>query len=124
MAPSARSAAARRARRAFRLAPAALALAALSACAPASPVLDLEGRAVDPLALKQGELAALVFVDPACPLSNKLAPELARIAEEFAGRPVRLRLVYPDPSLDAAAVRAHLSAFHLPADALLDPGQA
>lgn len=124
MAPSARSALPRGARRAFRLALAALALQAGSGCAPGAEVRDLEGRRVDALALAPGELAALVFVDPDCPLSNKLAPELARIAAEFAGRPVRLRLVYPDPELDAAAVRAHLEAFDLPADALLDPGQA
>ena len=85
---------------------------------------DLDGRAVDALALAPGELAALVFVDPGCPLSNRLAPEIARLARELAGRPVRLALVYCDAELDAPAVRAHLSTFGLPDGALLDPEHA
>jgi hypothetical protein len=105
----------------------ALALLALelgAGCAPGGEVRDLDGRAVDALALAPGELAALVFVDPGCPLSNRLAPELARLAAEIGARPVRFSLVYCDAELDAAAVRAHLAAFDHSVEALLDPEHA
>jgi hypothetical protein len=120
MAPLRRGAA----RRASWQALAALALQAVLSCARGGAVRDLDGRAVDALALAPGELAALVFVDPGCPLSNRLAPELARLTRELAGRPVRLSLVYCDAELDAPAVRAHLSAFGLSDGALLDPEHA
>jgi len=33
-----------------------------------------------------------------CPISNRYAPEIARLAERFTARGMAFRLVYPDPS--------------------------
>ncbi len=78
--------------------------------------VDLDGRRVDPVAAHGP--SALVFVSPGCPIANRYAPELARIAARFAGR-VPLTLVYPDAS--AAEARAHLAAYGLALPAVRDP---
>jgi hypothetical protein len=54
--------------------------------------------------------AVQLFVSPACPIANRYAPELVRIAARFAGR-VPFTLVYPDGSEDE--VRAHRAAYGL-----------
>ena len=82
---------------------------------PDRAVVDLDGRAVDPLT---APLTALVFTSPGCPIANRYAPELQRIAARF--RPgVAFFLVYPDAS--AAEARAHLTAYALSLPALRDP---
>ena len=65
-----------------------------------------------------GGNVALVFVSPGCPIANRYAPDLERIAARFAGR-VAFRLVYPDASDDE--VRAHRAAYALTIAAERDP---
>jgi hypothetical protein len=43
--------------------------------------------------------AVYVFVAPGCPIANRYAPELVRLAERFAGR-IDFMLVYPDAKPD------------------------
>jgi hypothetical protein len=93
---------------------AAVVLLALG-CARA-PV-DLDGRRVDPVG--RGD-AVLLFVSPACPIANRYAPELARIAARFASR-ARFTLVYPDASANEA--RAHLAAYGYTLPAVRDPAR-
>jgi hypothetical protein len=83
-------------------------------------VVDLEGRAVDPLASDAGP-TVLVFVSTVCPIANRYAPTLAQLGSEWSGTSVRAWLVYPDPDEDAAAIEAHRSAFDLDWPALRDP---
>jgi hypothetical protein len=83
-------------------------------------VVDLEGRAVDPLASGAGP-TVLVFVSTVCPIANRYAPTLAQLGSEWSGTSVRAWLVYPDPDEDAAAIEAHRSAFDLDWPALRDP---
>lgn len=86
----------------------------------ATTALDLAGNAVDPLAGAAGTLAALVFVTPDCPVSNRYAPELGRIA---AAHPeLAWFLVYPDPDVDAAQIETHRREYALPGTPLRDPG--
>lgn len=54
---------------------------------PALSLVDLDGDAVDPLAL-EAPAVALVIRDPACPVAAKLAPDLARTAADLAQRGV------------------------------------
>ena len=60
------------------------------------------------------------------PISNRYAPEVRRIAEAFAPKGVRFRLVYPNPAETAAAIREHMSAFAYAGatEALRDPTHA
>jgi thiol-disulfide isomerase/thioredoxin len=80
----------------------------------------LDGRVIDPFA---GDVraAAFVFIHPDCPVSNRYAPELNRLHDEYAGRGVRLFAVYPGREDDEAAIRAHYKAYGLRATALRDP---
>ena len=91
-----------------------LATAAAVSAAAATPtrVLDLEGRAVNPLHPPAGVVATvLVFTTTDCPVANRYAPEIKRLADRFRDRGVRFWLVYPVPGDTAAVVRTHLSTF-------------
>ncbi len=74
----------------------------------------------DPFA-KPARARVLLFVRTDCPITNRYAPELARIGREFAGRNVEFWLVYPDPSETAAAIERHQAEYHLPGTPLRDP---
>ena len=97
-----------------------LAAALLVASCSHGSVTDLDGTAVDPFA---GDASAtvLVFVGTACPVSNRYAPEIERIHDDYASRGIRMYLVYPDGE-DVAAVRDHLKEHALGVPALRDPG--
>ena len=62
-------------------------------------VLDLAGKAHDPFAAP-AKARVFLFVRTDCPITNRYAPELARIARQFAGRETEFWLVYPDPADD------------------------
>jgi hypothetical protein len=87
--------------------------------ATVTTAFDLAGNAADPLAGDPGTLAVLTFVTPDCPVSNRYAPELGRIA---AAHPdLAWWLVYPDPDVDAAQIEAHRREYALPGTPLRDP---
>jgi len=112
---------ARNASRAGILALALLSGAVTPGCAAAGPevlVRDLEGEWTNPFG--GAPALVLVFADPQCPISNAYAPELRRLHEEFAPRGVRFWLVYADPTLSEAELRAHRSSFGYPMPALFD----
>jgi thiol-disulfide isomerase/thioredoxin len=56
----------------------------------------------------------LVFTTTDCPISNRYAPEIKRLAEMYAGR-VKFRLVYPVPSDSEEMIREHVGKFGYPA---------
>ena len=87
--------------------------------APAQ-ALDLGGAPVDPFA-GDAKAVVLVFLGRDCPISNRYAPELARIREEFASASVAWWLVFPDPDDEAAAIERHLGEYDLKGPALRDP---
>src|SRR4051812_22552861 len=73
-------------------------------------VTDLEGKPFDPLAASASANRAtvLVFVGTTCPISNRYAPELARLHARFAPQGIAFHLVYPLASELAPQVRAHV----------------
>lgn len=89
---------------------------------PAAPatMVDLAGEAIDPLAAFPTRTHVFAFVTPDCPLSNRYAPELARIAAAV-GADAKWWMVYPDPDVDADAVRQHHREYGLPGTPLRDP---
>lgn len=91
---------------------------------PVASAVDLAGGAIDPLAKMATEIAVLVFVTPDCPVSNRYAPELARIASVSPREKVSWWLVYPDPDVDAATIEAHQREYSLPGTAIRDPEHA
>ena len=72
----------------------------------------LSGASVDALTAPAGTRAIVyLFTSTDCPISNRYAPEVRRLAETFAPRGVAFRLVYPGRGQSADAIRDHLSAF-------------
>ena len=67
-----------------------------------------------------------LFTSTDCPISNRYAPEVRRIAEAFGAKGVVFRLVYPSTSEDAKAIREHMTAYGYLglAEAVRDPKQA
>jgi len=99
-------------------------LSALLALAPAQAlaVADVNGVRVTPLSPAAGDVHLLIFVTPDCPVANRYAPEIDRIAAAYAGRRVRTFLIYAEPGLTPARVKTHLAEFHpsLRATAIID----
>jgi hypothetical protein len=90
-------------------------------------VENLAGAAVDPLAVPNAAKAIVfLFTSTDCPISNRYAPELRRLAALFAPKGVVFRLVYPNPAEDAGAIRTHIVDFAYggAAEALRDPTHA
>lgn len=67
------------------------------------------------------EVQVFVFVRTDCPITNRYAPELLRIAKEFQGRHVAFYLVYPDPNENKRAIENHMAEYSLPGIPLRDP---
>ncbi|MGH9612620.1 MAG: redoxin domain-containing protein [Bryobacteraceae bacterium] len=100
---------------------AVLALAGVTAFARGSSLpLDLSGHPVDVFAAPP-RIRVLVFVRTDCPISDRYAPELHRIADEFHSSGVAFWLVYPDPTEAPAAIARHLSEYRYGWPALRDP---
>jgi len=78
------------------------------------------GKPDDPFATA-ARVRVLVFVRTDCPITNRYAPELQRVSEEFAARGVRFWLVYPGGGETAAAIRDHMAQYHFPGEAVRDP---
>ncbi len=105
----------------------ALALALLLLATPAASatgptrVMDVDGRVVNPLVLQPGELAAvLVFTTTDCPISNRYAPEIQRLAARFERQGIRFVLVYPVGADTPDIVREHLRKFSYSVQAVRD----
>ena len=59
-------------------------------------------------------MTVLIFVSTDCPISNRYAPEITRLHDEFTPRGIRFRLVYPNPLDGEAAIRTHLEEYGYP----------
>lgn len=63
----------------------------------------------------------LVFLSTTCPICNKYAPELQRIAADYGTRGVHLLLVQVESDLEEEAARKHAAEFKLGSPVILDP---
>jgi len=101
-------------------------MGALGGCAAPSPHLlarDLEGVAVDLLEPAAEGPTVLVFVATDCPISNRYAPTVRALYDEFSTQGFRFFLVYTDPAMSLAAAARHRREFDFPMPALLDEGR-
>lgn len=73
-------------------------------------VTDPAGRPVAPLATA-APATVLVFTAVDCPISDRYAPEVKRIAASYAARGVRVWIVYANRGERAEAARAHAESF-------------
>jgi AhpC/TSA family len=59
-------------------------------------------------------MTVLIFVSTDCPISNRYAPEIKRLHDEFTPLGVRFRLVYPNPLDSEADISTHLEEYGYP----------
>jgi hypothetical protein len=85
----------------------------------APTVIDLSGKAVDPIRESRGRVTVLLFVRTDCPISNRYAPELRRLIAEFPGK-ANFWLVYPDAKESPERIAEHLKQFDLRLPAVRD----
>jgi thiol-disulfide isomerase/thioredoxin len=77
---------------------------------------DVAGKAVTvPVA---GKATVLLFIGTDCPISNRMAPELARIVAAYPT--VKFFFVYADKTVTAKAAKEHQRSFDLPGSGLVD----
>jgi hypothetical protein len=90
-----------------------LAFGASAHAAPQVRVLPVDGgQRVDPLAAPAGIKAIVfLFTSTDCPISNRYAPEVRRLATTYGPKGVAFRLVYPSPAETAKGIHEHMAAF-------------
>jgi hypothetical protein len=69
------------------------------------------------------KVRVLLFVRTDCPITNRYAPELKRIAAEFQEQSVEFWLIYPDKTETPEAIERHRSEYQLPGTPVRDPEQ-
>lgn len=84
--------------------------------------IGLDGTAAT-IHLDRSPATVLVFVTPDCPIANRYAPEIERIHQDYRGKGVQFRLVYPAELRYAAMIREHTAKFNLTISPLLDPNR-
>ncbi len=87
----------------------ALAILLLSVAA-AGAMDDIHGDRL-PAPGSDGRPAVIFFVLKDCPVSNRFAPEMNRICDDYEDRGVRCTLAYVDPDLTVAEIERHLSEY-------------
>ncbi len=81
---------------------------------------DIHDQLIDPFS-STARVRVFLFVRTDCPITNRYAPELHRIAAKYKGAPVDFWLVYPDPTEKASSVEKHMEQYQFPGTALFDP---
>jgi len=93
---------------------------------PASPsslaaFLDLAGHNVEPFQVHRFKAIVFLFTSADCPISNRYAPEVRRLHDQFTPRGVAFWLVYAGTNTPVETLRKHLREFGYPCPALRDP---
>jgi len=88
-----------------------------------SGTLNLEGKAVDPFA-PAAKARIFIFVRTDCPVSNRYAPELKRLSDEFAPRGAVFSIVYADRAETSENIRRHIEQYGFPGVVLRDPAHS
>ena len=85
--------------------------------------LDPGGSPLDPFKEARGKVVVLVFVRTDCPISNRYAPTIQKLNNEFRGK-ANFWLIYPNSSEPPARIRTHLAKFRYTISALRDTHHA
>ena len=82
--------------------------------------LDLQGHQVAPLDT-QATATTLIFVRSDCPISNRYAPEMQRLHDEYDPAGMQFYLVFPDPDETPESIQRHTADHNLSVEVLRDP---
>ncbi len=85
-------------------------------------VSDIQGRPVSPLVFDAEKFGVYVFLSNDCPVANRYAPEIRRIARKFEGKGVRFWMVHPLEGETLASIREHAELYELPGTVVRDDG--
>lgn len=96
---------------------------ATNAQARALTLKDVNGKIHRLLADTKQKATLFFFVLPDCPLANRCAPEINRIASEYRERGILSFLVYVGDDLTPKIARRHAKDYGFTLPALLDPEQ-
>jgi hypothetical protein len=83
-------------------------------------LLDLDDNPFD-LWQKQDAATVVLFSRSDCPISNRYAPEIRRLCDQYETQGVAFYLVYVDPQERPEAIRRHLHEYGYPCQGLRDP---
>lgn len=81
---------------------------------------DLAGKQANPFA-SPASARVLLFVRTDCPITNRYAPELQRLAHEFQAQNVLFWMIYPDATETPASIEKHIKDYNFPGTPLRDP---
>jgi thiol-disulfide isomerase/thioredoxin len=81
---------------------------------------SIAGAKVRPLDVQEGKPSVVVFVLHDCPISNKYAPELQRLADEFGKRGARFYVVHVDAELSDRDASKHAEEYQYKLPVLVD----
>jgi hypothetical protein len=62
-----------------------------------------------------------LFMRTDCPISNRYAPTVKQLFEEYSSRGIEFLLIYPEPGVTADPIEKHRAAFGLRIPAVADP---
>jgi hypothetical protein len=101
-----------------------LTLGQSAAILPSAPVkfntTELGGKSVA-IPVPKSKATLLIFTMKDCPIANRMAPNIRRIASEYQSRGVASFLVYIESPLSWKEIAKHHKDFALPIRALMDP---
>jgi hypothetical protein len=95
-----------------------LAASLMGKSSPAQTVMDLNGPAEEVISAARGKVLVLVFVRTDCPISNRYAPVIRGLQQQFPD--VTYRLVFPDKIEPAAKIGEYLKKYHYDVPAVRD----
>ena len=84
-------------------------------------VLDLGGEEVHLLDRTRDQILVAIFLRTDCPIGNRYAPKISKLAAEFQSSDLQFTLVYPNQNETAEKIRQHLNEYSLDLTAYRDP---
>ena len=79
----------------------------------------LDGKRLDILP-REHAATVFLFARTDCPISNRYAPTVRALVEEFSSRDVAFYMVYVNPKQSSDKIRAHQEAYRYPCSAVRD----
>lgn len=88
---------------------------------PDVSLVDASNHSVNPFEARETKAIVFFFVRTDCPISNRYAPEMGRLAGKYASDGIRFWLIYPEAATSTAEIEQHRKEYHLSLKSLRDP---
>jgi hypothetical protein len=89
--------------------------------ASALRLVDVDDKPFDLKGASPGRVHVVIFTRSDCPVSNRFAPEVRKLYDDFHAKGADFCLVYVDPSEKPSAIRQHLREYEYACPGLRDP---